>query len=180
MGDVQQHRPVMLIAAIISRYEDAFDDAKAQAIAQWGELEFESTRFEFTETSYYNKTMGNDLKKQFLAFRTLIDPADIASAKLASNLMEAKYNEGSSVPEVRPVNIDPGYISEAKLVLATTKDRDHRIYLQQGIFAEVTLFYHNRSWCSSKWTYPDYQRNDFQEFFTQCRNRLRQMYGKSQ
>jgi hypothetical protein len=44
-------------------------------------------------------------------------------------------------PEPRPLNLDPGYLTEAKLVLATTKDRNHRLYLDRGIFAEVTLCY---------------------------------------
>lgn len=178
MGDVQPHRPVMLIVAIVSRYDEAFDWALQRLVSKWGALEFKSPRFEFTETTYYNKSMGPELRKQFLAFRQLIDPASIAAAKLISNELEAQYCTMADVPEERPLNIDPGYISEAKLVLATTKNRDHRVYLQQGIFAEVTLHFHNREWASSKWTYPDYQRADFQAFFTQCRLRLRQMYGK--
>lgn len=80
--------------------------------------------------------------------------------------------------ESRPLNIDPGYISEAKLVLATTKDRDHRIYLSGGIFAEVTLHFRAKQWTSSRWTYPDYQREDFQAFFTKCRNLLRERIKK--
>lgn len=58
-------------------------------------------------------------------------------------------------------------------MLATTKDRDHRIYLDNGIFAEVTLHYRQGVWEKSRWTYPDYQRPDFHEFFNQCRAYLR-------
>jgi hypothetical protein len=70
------------------------------------------------------------------------------------------------------VNIDPGYITPAKLVLASTKDHAHRIYLRDGIFAEVTLVYRQRKWQPLEWTYPDYRRDDYQQFFTECREWL--------
>jgi hypothetical protein len=71
------------------------------------------------------------------------------------------------------LNLDPGYITQAKLVLASTKDHAHRIYLADGIFAEVTLSYKHRRWQPHEWTFPDYRRDDYQAFFTQCRDYLR-------
>lgn len=173
MGEITVHNPVMLIAAVTSRYDEALQWAARQATAQWGELMLASPVFDFTETSFYNESMGTDLKKQFLAFDPLFDPGQIASTKHISNDWEKEYAAQADHPESRPLNIDPGYISEAKLVLVTTKDRDHRIYLQNGIFAEVTLFFRSKQWMHSRWTYPDYQRDDFQDFFTQCRTELR-------
>lgn len=173
LGEITKHNPVLLVAAVTSRYEHALDWTAQQTTAQWGELVFESPVFDFTETSFYTKSMGTSLKKQFLAFETLIDPGSIAPTKIQSNQWEQTYADQNDHPEDRPLNIDPGYISEAKLVLVTTKDRDHRLYLEKGIFAEVTLYFHSGQWRSSRWTYPDYQREDFQAFFTKCRNHLR-------
>lgn len=180
MGEIKTHRPVMLIAAITSRYASVIEDwTREKTATAWGPILLESPLFEFTETSFYTASMGNDLKKKFLAYEKLIDPGEIARFKHESNQMEAEFNSGSRGPEDRPLNIDPGYISEAKLVLATTKDRDHRIYLRQGIFAEVTLHLHQGSWRSERWTYPDYQRKDFHEFFSICRERLRGLYRQT-
>lgn len=176
MGEVVQQRPVMLLLAITSRNDTAFEWARTQATQRWGEIEFASPIFDFTETEYYAKSMGEDLKKQFLTFKELVDPAILAETKLASNSWEEEFREDNAFPESRPINLDPGYITEAKLILATTKDRDHRIYLQQGIFAEITLFFRSKKWQGSRWTYPDYQRSDFQEFFSRCRDRLRERY----
>jgi hypothetical protein len=176
MGEVYQHRPVMLIAAVISRFEEAFGWTRNKSIDCWGEIEIESPRFDFVETGFYRETMGESLQKQFFAYTNLIDPEKIASAKITANAWEREFADEAQWPVKRPLNIDPGYITEAKLVLATTKDRDHRIYLQQGIFAEVTLHYHDRQWRGDRWTYPDYQRADFQEFFSECRRLLRQKY----
>ena len=73
---------------------------------------------------------------------------------------------------MRPLNLDPGYITPAKLVLASTKDHAHRIYLRDGIYAEVTLSFRGRKWQPLEWTYPDYRRDDYQRFFTECREWL--------
>lgn len=174
MGEVTTHNPVMLIVAITSRNDEAFEWAAQQTTARWGDIAFTSPLFDFTETDFYTESMGTKLKKQFLAFDVLFDPGKIAPTKHRSNDWETEYAAQASHAEQRPLNIDPGYISEAKLVLVTTKDRDHRIYLQQGIYAEVTLYFRSKQWRHSRWTYPDYQRPDFQEFFTKCRTLLRE------
>ena len=172
MGQLNPHYPVLLIAAVTSRYESAIQWAIAQAAKQWGEVQLESALFDFSETGFYTKTMGADLQKQLVAFQ-FTNPADLPDFKITSNQWEKEYATFHPHPETRPLNIDPGYITEAKLVLATTKDRDHRVYLRDGIYAEVTLHYQQHKWNESRWTYPDYQRDDFQSFFTKCRNLVR-------
>ena len=179
MGEIVKHKPVLLIAAVTSRYESALQWTIEQTTCQWGKLALQSPVYEFTETDFYTQSMGTELKKQFLVFDEMIDPGDLAPTKILSNQWELEYAGQTDHEEERPLNIDPGYISEAKLVLATTKDRDHRIYLQQGIFAEVTLHFRGKQWTSSRWTYPDYQRPDFQAFFTNCRNLLRERIRNS-
>ncbi len=76
------------------------------------------------------------------------------------------------------MNIDPGYITTAKLVLASTKDHAHRIYLERGIYAEITLMYRHRAWESHEWTFPDYRRADYQEFFNGARTYLKSQIAK--
>lgn len=179
MGDISQHKPVLLIAAVTSRHDVAFEWAAARATEAWGPIVKRSPIFDFTETDYYAATMGEDLRKQFLAFENLFAPEQIADTKHRSNDWESEFKSRFDFPEQRPINIDPGYVSEAKLVLVTTKDRDHRIYLRDGIFAEVTLHFRGRQWTHQRWTYPDYQRADFQEFFTECRIWLREKIRSS-
>ncbi len=179
MGEINQPRPVLLVAAITSRYEAAIDWAISQFVDRWGDLAFESPLFDFTETSFYAQSMGADLKKKLVAVKGLVNPEQLAATKILTNHWEIEFEQSSEFPEERPVNIDPGYVTEAKLVLATTKDRDHRIYLQSGIYAEVTLHYQSGRWQKSRWTYPDYQRDDFQDFLTKCRDFLRKRLQKN-
>ena len=172
MGQVQPPSPVLLILAASSRYDAALDWARERSETHYGPVALASEGFSFTETDYYTTTMGTDLTKQFFAFERLIDPAELANIKRHTNDWEAEYAALGRHPEPRPLNLDPGYITPAKLVLASTKDHAHRIYLHDGIYAEVTLSFRQRRWQPMEWTYPDYRRDDYQRFFTQCRERL--------
>lgn len=174
MGEITQPKPVLLFAAVTSRYEPAIEWSIRRASAQWGKVALQSSIFDFTETKFYTESMGTELKKQLFVFEDLIAPDELPKQKVLSNEWEEEYNRQSDFPEKRPLNIDPGYVTEAKLVLATTKDRDHRIYLSDGILAEITLHFQSGQWQKSRWTYPDYQRKDFQEFLTKCRIHLRE------
>jgi hypothetical protein len=172
VGQIQSASNVLLIIAASSRYESALDWGRDRAIEQFGGVWLVSEPFDFTETDYYTPTMGTDLKKQFIAFERPIGPEELAGIKRATNDWEAEYAALGRHPEPRPINLDPGYITPAKLVLASTKDHAHRIYLRDGIYAEVTLAYRGRKWQPNEWTYPDYRRDDFQRFFTECRELL--------
>ena len=178
MAPIRQFRPVLRVLAVSSRHDEAFDWAIAKATKHWGPIAIASERFDFSETSYYTKTMGEGLQKQLLAFVKLIPQDEVVESKHDSNAWEAEFESLRSWEESRPINLDPGYVTEAKLVLATTKDRDHRIYLRNGIFAEVTLFYQGLRWQGSRWTYPDYLREDVHEFINRCREWLRDRYAE--
>ena len=172
MGQIQDPAPVLLVIAASSRHEAALKWARDRAGEKYGAVVLMSPPFDFTETDYYTPTMGAELKKQFLAFERLVDSSELAAIKRETNEWEAEYAALGRHAEPRPLNLDPGYITPAKLVLASTKDHAHRIYLRDGIFAEVTLAYRGRKWQPLEWTYPDYRRDDYQRFFMQCREWL--------
>lgn len=173
MGSPAEASPVLLILAAFSRHEAALAWARDKAESIWGGVALRSPAFDFTETDYYQASMGAGIKKQFFAFEKLIDPERLVEIKLQTNGWEAEYAAGAGHAEPRPLNLDPGYITLAKLVLASTKDHCHRIYLGRGIYAEVTLHFRSGGWQASEWTYPDYRRSDFQQFLLQCREYLK-------
>lgn len=175
MGSIHPPQPVLRLVAIISRYDEALAWAREKIESQLGPHALVSDAFVFHDTDYYDAEMGTELKKQFVCSAELVNPGELAAVKHATNQWEAEYAATASHPEPRPLNLDPGYIAESKLVLASTKNHSHRIYLSRGIFAEITLGYSRTSgWKSLPWTYPDYQRDDFQQFFTAARGYLRQ------
>jgi hypothetical protein len=172
MGEIHDPEAALLLVAVSSRYAEALDWSRERFESSFGPVALASEAFGFTETEYYTATMGTELKKQFFTFGQLVDPGQLAGVKRQSNDWEAEYAALARHPEPRPLNLDPGYITPAKLVLASTKDHAHRMYVGDGIFAEVTLSYRSRRWQPMEWTYPDYRRDDYQRFFTECRTWL--------
>lgn len=174
MGEVQPPCPALLLLAAFSRHEGALAWGRRRAIEAWGPLALESPAFDFSETDYYQATMGRGLRKVFWTFEQLVDPSRLVEWKLASNRWEEAYAALGNHPEPRPLNLDPGYLTLGKLVLASTKDFTHRVYLSGGIYAEVTLYYRNRGWQHHEWTFPDYRRADYHQFFSEARQYLHQ------
>ncbi|MFG0287178.1 MAG: DUF4416 family protein [Rhodopirellula sp. JB044] len=165
--------PVVRFCAVISRYEEARAWAIERLIQRWGEAAEVWPAAEFTAGGFYDKEMGTGLTKVLVAIEQFADPAGLAQWKTTTNQWEHEYAEAAGHDEPRPLNLDPGYVTQAKLVLATVKDRDHRIYLQEGIFAEVTLNYMRGGWVHHRWTYPDYRTEAVAKFAMKCRDRLR-------
>ncbi len=175
MGQVHLPRPVLLLVAVFSRHREAIAQARALLEGRFGPVALQSEQFPFDQTDYYTASMGSGLKKQFFAFRELIDPGTLPQIKLQTNRWEEELGAAGRYEEPRAVNIDPGYLDLSKLVLASTKDHAHRIYLGQGIFAEVTLHYtRKRGWQCWPWTYPDYAQPGYHAFFEQCRRWYKQ------
>ncbi|MFH1867672.1 MAG: DUF4416 family protein [Candidatus Omnitrophota bacterium] len=157
-----------LIIGIIASSEDIFIESEKLIEERFGAADYKSDLLDFDYTDYYQKEMGTALKRRFMSFKQLIDPADLAGIKLVTNDLE-KVISGKIKAPMRPVNMDPGYITEAKLVLASTKNHCHRIYLSKGIYAEITLSYRDKSFRASDMTYQDYRSDDYREIFNHIR-----------
>ena len=179
MGTIQPPQRVLPLLAAFSRYPAALDFAKTTMEQNWGPVQLVSPVFDFRETDYYHESMGDGLLKQFFVLQHLHDPAGLADWKRQTNQWECSYAKMAPGETLRPLNADPGYLTLAKLVLATTKDHAHRLYLRDGIYAEVTLFFHQRQWRPHPWTFPDYARDDYRAFFLDCRDYLRSQLQES-
>jgi len=173
VASVRSVEPVIRFCAVISRHDDLRQQAIERLAKAWGPVVTQSPDLEFQAGGFYTSTMGEDLKKTLVALEGFADPAGLADWKLQTNNWESEITSATSHPEPRPLNLDPGYMSQAKLVLATTKDRDHRIYLRDGMFAEVTLTYVGKTWQHHRWSYPSYRTDTVAAFANECRNRLR-------
>ena len=140
-----------------------------------GPTDLVSEVWPFEQTDYYEAEMGPDLKRQFVSFARPTPPDALAGTKHETNAIEEQIAAQCAGLEItRPVNLDPGYIDFGKLVLATTKDGSHRLYIGQSMYAEVTLHFRDGRWQTWPWTYPDYHRPEYHEFFERVREQLRQ------
>ncbi len=169
MGKVRRNNQlVKLIMGFIYKDEAIFIESRDKLKDGFGKIDFHSDALDFNYTTYYEKEMGVGLKRRFVSFAKLISIDDLYRIKLYTNRLEAKLLSSGC----RQVNIDPGYLDFAKLVLASTKDYAHRIYLRKGIFAEITLTYRNDSFTHNDWTYPDYRSKEYIGIF----NEIRKLY----
>ena len=184
MGEILTPPRVKLFSGIISRYPELFDTAEKALAGEFGPIDLKSAPIPFNFTDYYTKEMGAPLIRGFFSFRDLITPDELSRIKIWTNRMEHEIGASypSDVPRPtfrtlspsgRSVNLDPGYLDKSKMVLATTKDYNHRIYLKDGIYVEVTLQYRTKEGFKPfPWTYPDYQTKPYLDFF----NRMREIY----
>jgi hypothetical protein len=178
LGAIDRPSPVLLFVGAFSAYDEALVWARGQLEGRYGPIARQSLRFRFSETDYYEPTMGSDLLKQFFAFAQLVDPEQLATIKHQTNALETAYQDLGRHPVSRPLNLDPGYLDEGKLVLASTKDHAHRLYLGRGIYGEVTLRYEVGRFLPWPWTYPDYRRPDYHAFFADARAALRRLKAR--
>lgn len=174
MADPRRPLPALLVIAAFSRHPQALLAAQQRLEALYGPVALTSPDYEFHHTTYYEATMGPNLKKRFLVFDRLIALDALASVKLQTNALEAEVTSSGDYPELRPLNLDPGLLQLGKFMLATMKDKDHRIYLRDGVYAEVTLRFTAGGFEAWPWTYRDYQEEFIRGFLDKAREYYRQ------
>jgi len=165
MGAVGSPEVVRVFAGILYRSPDVATEAIDELQGRFGRISLKSSVFDFGFTDYYEAEMGPDLQKIFIAFESSIDPGRLAEIKLVTNQIEAGLSVEKDGVLKRRVNIDPGYVDRSKVVLASTKNRSQRIYLNDGIYGEVTLRFQKGICKPLPWTYPDYKTHIACEFF---------------
>lgn len=168
MGVVKKPNQVKLVVGMISNDPNLLLRLEKTLEWRFGPIDFRTALLDFAYTNYYEPEMGSNLKRQFVSFRKLIDPRQLADIKLYTNKVELQNSVSRNKPS-RKVNIDPGYLVEGKFILATTKDHQHRIYLSKGIYAEVTLRYVDKTFLPWDWSYRDYQTKEYIDIFNEIR-----------
>jgi len=176
MGAIRQFTPVKLFVGVLVANSKFIPQVEERLTAAYGAIDHRSPVIPFDFTNYYEAEMGDIIDRIFFSFERLIEADQLTEIKRQTNQLEADLAETLKTPATnvkRPVNLDPGYIEQAKVILASTKNFYHRIYLGQGIFGEVTMHFRNNTYQFFPWTYPDYQSKDYQEFFLKMRQLLR-------
>ena len=172
MWELKEPRPVKLIVGILASDERCLGTAKETVLAALGPADLVSDVWPFEQTDYYAEELGPRVLRQFVSMERLIHPGDLAGIKHRTNAIEQQLAATLGMPFPRPVNLDPGVIEPSKLILASTKNFAHRIYIGRNMYAEVTLVFDKGQWRVLPYTYPDYQRPEYFEFFSTVRSRL--------
>ena len=172
MWELKEPKPVKLIVGMLACDERSLTAAQARLASAFGPVDLVSDTWPFEQTDYYADQIGPHIVRQFVSFADLIAPGELADIKHRTNALEQELAETLAVAFARPVNLDPGLIEPSKLILATTKNYAHRIYIGKKMYAEVTLVFDKGRWHPLPYTYPDYQRQEYFDFFGRVRDRL--------
>jgi hypothetical protein len=168
MGAINDFNPVKLFVGVLASKRSLIPEIEERLSARYGAVDHRSEIVPFDFTDYYEKEMGVSIDRVFFSFEGLIQADQLPEIKRQTNTLETDFADRAT-GVARPVNLDPGYLENAKVVLASTKNFYHRIYLGQGIFGEVTMRFSNNTYQFFPWTYPDYQSEDYVEFFMRAR-----------
>ncbi|NNF84704.1 MAG: DUF4416 family protein [Deltaproteobacteria bacterium] len=161
--------PAGLLFSVIYRKEEDFEKTFLTISDRIGKIGYASSPFPFDRTDYYAKEMGTPLFRRFLLAADAVCRDELVQAKIASESIEDEFRENGN----RTVNIDPGLLSEESFVLATGKPYSHRIYLRDGVFADLTLVFEKGEYKPLPWTYPDLASPEIRTFLTMLRTFIR-------
>jgi hypothetical protein len=169
MGTASGFEPERLVIALLYAPGTELGPLRSAFEGELGPVDYVGPELPFEWTDYYEAEMGAGLRRGFLSFGRLVDPSRLAELKLWTNELEARLARGGG----RRVNIDPGLISLGRFSLATTKERSHRIPLEKGIYAELTLVYEKGEFLPLPWTYADWASPEYRAVLAELRERYR-------
>ncbi len=159
--------PVKPVVSLLLARQDLGPAVVAHLSGHFGPPDLVGPWWPFTDTDYYTPEMGAGLGRLLVSFLHLADPAQLANWKLFSNNIERIFSLGGR----RTVNLDPGYVAKERLVLATGKNFSHRIYLDHGIYGDLTLIYGQGAFQAQPWTFPDYAGGRLPELLLRVRKK---------
>jgi hypothetical protein len=168
-------KPAKLIISMFTSDKCLFNLYKEELIKKFGEVDIESNAQPFNFTDYYKEEIGENLIQKLFSFSTLVRQDELTEIKIITNRLENniiitdKNIKKNITRHIRKINLDPGYITLNKYVLASTKNGPSRIYLNQGIYAEITLRFINKSFVTCEYTYPNYKTNEYINFLNSVR-----------
>jgi hypothetical protein len=168
MAEIKSFLPVKMVCGMIASKKEHFQRAEEILTEMHGPADSRSPLFDFDMTNYYEPQMGKGLKRTFISFERLIDPARLSEIKIRTNALEDEIRQEFQ-EDFRIINLDPGYITRAALIMATAKDFSHRIPLQRGIYGHLEFLFSKTGIRRLDWTYPDFANEGYSRYFMDVR-----------
>lgn len=163
---------VKLLAAILCSREAPFEQCLAMLEQRFSEIDYRGGAHPFTQTNYYQPEMGPGLTRSLVSFARLMDPGALTEAKHAAHEIEQSLSLGGK----RRVNVDVGYLDLFKLVLASFKERGNKLYLGDGVWADMTLVYEKGEFQPLPWSFPDFAEGTYNAELKRIRDILKSQH----
>jgi hypothetical protein len=167
MAKPQAVDPVKLFVAVLWAEHVSIREAVERLIARWGKIDFSGLDHPFDSTDYYQSEMGERLRRRLVSFQELVPPDCLISAKHICNEIEDLLSEEGN----RTLNLDIGYLDHNKVVLASFKSAGQKIYLSNGVWADMVARYRGGKYVPFEWTFPDFRDGRYDQELNQIRHR---------
>ena len=171
MGTIHGHPPVKLLVALLTSDLQIMEEVERRLCATYGAVDERTEIFLFNFPGRFQREMGENLKKRIICFERLLPVEQLPEVKKLTNDLEWEYQEHLQERSRRRINLDPGYLTLSKVLLASTRNYSHHVYLKDGVYGELLLRYHLGALRNLPWTYADYRSHLAHSFFTQVRER---------
>jgi hypothetical protein len=165
-----EFKTVKYFCGLIYRQNPHAEKALALLAEIVSAIDCRSAVIPFVMTDYYQNEMGEPLFRRFVSFGKLMDPQRLPQIKIATMQLEEQLAVGGK----RTVNLDPGYLSEANVIIATAKNHYHRVPLADGIYAHMEYVLKDGRVQFLPWTYPDFRTGAYLDFFMGLKDRFKQ------
>lgn len=173
MGATHTPPPVRLVMGILAKDAELVERIRPRLAELYGEEDQHLRAFPFRFTNYYEEEIGSAPVRAFVTYKKLISREDIVQIKLRTNELELSFAKEFGTENLRPANLDPGYMTLGQFFLATTKDQRQRVYIRDGIYVEPTLYFQGGHFHAFDWTYRDYQSEEYIVFLESVRKNLK-------
>ncbi len=164
-GEFEKASPVF---SVIYPRKELLYPFEVELRLKWGEIELRSSDYPFP-VDYYQKEMGEGLKRRFYLLKGLL-PMD---ALVEMKLWAYGFEVYSSREGKRGINIDPALLFTPSLIVATFKPYSHRIPLRKGVYAHLELLFSRGKPKPLPWTYPDFASGTYSDFLEEAWRRHR-------
>jgi hypothetical protein len=162
---------VLAIVGVLGAHAAAVAEAAERFAEPWGGLDLSSEAEAFDGTRYYEEEMGAGLERRFFSCCRLVP----ATALVALKHRAWEVEQQNLVHNRRCVNLDPGFVDLHKVVLASFKDGPQKLYLGEGVWADMVLCFESGAFTALRWTFPDLRAGAHRDFFMAARRRYKEL-----
>jgi hypothetical protein len=173
MGTPHPPEKALLFLGLLFACKEVIESTLPLVRERFGDILIESHESAWSHSHYYDKELGTPVFRRFIFFNSLFDASTLPDIKLETNSLEDEFSNNGK----RRINIDPGYITSSKVVLASAKDYSHRLYLGKGIYGEVALYFQGNRFNPMPYTYQDYKEPKGLDLFERARRELKKLTG---
>lgn len=170
MARNQKPAPGRLIVSVIYSSMDALADSLTLLEKKYGRVQCETLEIPCCNSKAYSEEMGENLLRRFISFEKNIDRANLVELKTVCDKIEMQLSDVVDDFNFRTVNLDPGILTPANIVIASHHETNYNIYIKDGVFAEIALIYGRGKYLRLPWTNSDYYDEEAIFFFTRVRD----------